>query len=95
MTNLQKISRKDNNRLKTLENRYDLLLNANNDFHYTQTKAAKYFKLLSRIKQQIAIERMVFRAINLKSTSKVRQEFLNPQNGLTMNDLFNLTSPTI
>jgi hypothetical protein len=98
MTNLGKISRKDQNRLKTLESRYDLLLEANNTFHYTQSgnpKTEKYFKVLLRIKQLIAIERMVVRAINLKAKSKVRQGFLNPQNGLTMTDLFNLTSPTL
>jgi len=48
-----------------------------------------------RIKEQIAIERMVGRAINLKATSRVRQGFLNPQNGLTMKDLRNLTSPLL
>lgn len=96
MTNLNKILAKDKNRLKTLESRYDLLLEANNTYHYTQSgnpKTAKYFKVLLRIKEQIAIERMVGRAINLKAKSRVRQGFLNPQNGLTMNDLFNLTSP--
>ena len=96
MTNLNKISAKDKNRLKTLESRYDLLLEANNVFHYTQSgnpRTAKYFKVLLRIKQLIAIERMVGKAINLKATSRVRQGFLNPQNGLTMADLFNLTSP--
>lgn len=98
MTNLNKISQKDNNRLKTLENRYDRLLEANNAYHYTQSgnpKTAKYFRVLLRIKQQIATERMVGRAINLKATSRVRQGFLNPQNGFTMTDLFNLTSPTL
>ncbi len=98
MTNVQKISQKDQNRLKTLENRYDRLLEANNTFHYTQSgnpRTAKYFKVLLRIKQLIAIERMVGRAINLKATSKVRQGFMNPQNGLTVKDLFNLTSPTL
>lgn len=96
MDNLNKILAKDKNRLKTLESRYDLLLEANNTYHYTQSgnpKTAKYFKVLLRIKELIAIERMVGRAINLKATSRVRQGFLNPQNGLTMNDLFNLTSP--
>jgi hypothetical protein len=98
MTKLNKISRKDNNRLKTLESRYDLLLEANNIYHYTQSgnsRTTKYFKVLLRIKELIAIERMVGRAINLKAKSRVRQGFLNPQNGLTMTDLFNLTSPTL
>lgn len=98
MTNVQKNSRKDNNRLKILENRYDRLLEANNTFHYTQSgnpRTAKYFKVLLRIKEQIAIERMVGRAVNLKATSRVRQGFLNPQNGLTMKDLRNLTSPLL
>jgi hypothetical protein len=98
MTNVQKNSRKDNNRLKTLENRYDRLLEANNTFHYTQSgnsRTAKYFKVLLRVKEQIAMERMVGRAINLKATSRVRQGFLNPQNGLTMKDLRNLTSPSL
>lgn len=96
MTNVQKISRKDQNRLKTLLSRYDLLLEANTTFHYTQSgnpKTAKYFKILLRIKELIAIERMVGRAINLKAKSRVRKGFLNPQNGLTMQDLRNLTSP--
>lgn len=96
MTNVQKISRKDQNRLKTLESRYDLLLEANNTYHYTQSgnpRTAKYFKVLLRIKELIAIERMVSKAINLKATSRVRQGFLNPQNGLTMTDLRNLTTP--
>ncbi len=98
MTNVQKNSAKDNNRLKTLENRYDRLLEANNTFHYTQSgnpRTAKYFKVLLRIKEQIAIERMVGRAINLKANSRVRQGFLNPQNGLTVQDLRNLTSPSL
>jgi hypothetical protein len=98
MANVKQISRKDNNRLKTLENRYDRLLEANNTFHYTQSgnpRTAKYFKVLLRVKEQIAIERMVGRAINLKATSRVRQGFLNPQNGLTMQDLRNLTSPSL
>lgn len=98
MTNVQKNSRKDNNRLKTLENRYDRLLEANNTFHYTQSgnsRTAKYFKVLLRVKEQIAMERMVGRAINLKATSRVHQGFLNPQNGLTMQDLRNLTSPSL
>jgi len=98
MANVKQISRKDNNRLKTLENRYDRLLEANNTFHYTQSgnpRTAKYFKVLLRVKEQIAIERMVGRAINLKATSRVRQGFLNPQNGLTMKDLRNLTSPLL
>lgn len=96
MTNVSKISKKDPKRLKTLKSRYELIVEANQLNHYTQCgnpKSAKYFKVLLRLKQLIAMEELVRKAIDLKAKSKVRQGFLNPQNGLTLTDLYHLTNP--
>jgi len=87
-------------RLKTLQNRYDRLLEANNVHHFTQSgnvRIDKYYACLLYIKRQIHTEQMRIINIGLKERnkvySKVRQGFLNPQNGFTMSDLRLLTQP--
>lgn len=85
-------------RLKTLQNRYDRLLEANNTHHFTQSgnvRIDKYYNCLLYIKRQISNEQMRILTINnnLRFPSKVRQGFLNPQKGLTINDLRLLTQP--
>jgi len=83
-------------RLKTLQNRYDRLLEANNTHHFTQSgnvRIEKYYDCLLYIKRQIATEEMKQIIFNPKGTSKVRQGFANPQYGFTMSDLRVLTQP--
>jgi len=83
-------------RLKTLQNRYDRLLEANNTHHFTQSgnvRIDKYYACLLYIKRQISNEQMKVITVNNNLKSKVRQGFLNPQNGFTMSDLRLLTQP--
>lgn len=100
MTNLVKISAIDNNRLKTLENRYDMLLEANQIYHHTMSgsgKCQRYLKLLLEIKKQIRERRTGNMKVN--ENSPLRQ-FLKKSKGLngfqilTKADLFNLTTPS-
>ena len=84
------------NRLKTLENRYDRLLKANDENHFTQSgnsRTEKYFTCMLYIKKEIATEINKNTIINNNLNSKVRQGFLNAQNGFTMADLRLLTQP--
>lgn len=98
MTNLSKISRKDKNRLQTLKNRRERLIELNLTNHYTQSgnaKIQKYYSCILYIRKQINdLECENLQPLK-KSTSKVFQGFLNPQNGLTLKDLRTLTAPAI
>ena len=98
MTNLVKISAKDKNRLQTLKNRREKLIELNLTNHYTQvdnSKIQKYYNCILYVRREINKEECKNVQPLKKSTSKVFQGFLNPQNGLTLKDLRNLTNPTL
>ena len=99
MANLIKISNKDANRLQTLENRYDRLLEANQKHLYIYSdKAARYLKTIRFIRMQIDLRRVENQKVN--SNSPVSR-FLRESKGmsgfqiLSKADLFNLTSPDL
>lgn len=98
MTNLVKISAKDKNRLQTLKNRREKLIELNLTNHYTQvdnSKIQKYYNCILYVRREINKEECKNVQPLKKSTSKVFQGFLNPQNGLTLKDLRTLTAPAI
>lgn len=98
MTNLVKISRKDKNRLQTLKNRREKLIELNLLHKYSQTgnpKIDKYYACILYVRRQIGFEELKKVKPIKKSTSIAFQGFLNPQNGLTLKDLRNLTNPTV
>ncbi len=98
MTNLVKISAKDKNRLQTLKNRREKLIELNLTNHYTQvdnSKIQKYYNCILYVRREINKEECKNVQPLKKSTSKVFQGFLNPQNGLTLKDLRTLTAPVI
>lgn len=98
MTNLGKISRKDKNRLQTLKNRREKLIELNLTNHYTQSgnaKIQKYYSCILSVRKQINdLDCQVILREN-KVTPKSFRGFLNPQNGLTVKDLRNLTNPRL
>lgn len=98
MTNLSKISRNDKNRLQTLKNRREKLIDLNLINQYTQSsnpKIQKYYNCILYIRKQINDLECKNAQPLKKSTSKVFQGFLNPQNGLTLKHLRTLTAPAL
>ena len=98
MTNLVKISAKDKNRLQTLKNRREKLIELNLTNHYTQvdnSKIQKYYNCILYVRREINKEECKKVKPIKKRTSVLFQGFLSPQNGLTVKDLRNLTNPTL
>lgn len=96
MTKLQKISRKDPKRLKTLKNRRERLIELNLNYGYTQSgneKIDQYYRCILYIRKQISIEECKNVHPLKTRASNVFQGFLNPKNGLTLRDFRNLTNP--
>lgn len=96
MTKLIKISDKDQIRLEILIIRRNKLIELNLKNGYTQTdnvKIDKYYKLILAVRRAINDLECANIASSKKSTSKAFRGFLNPQNGLTIKDLRNLTHP--
>ena len=98
MEKLGKISRKDKKRLQTLKKCRERLIELNLIHKYSQTgnpKINKYYACILYIRRQIGFEELKKVKPIKKSTSIAFQGFLNPQNGLTLKDLRNLTNPTL
>lgn len=96
MTNLNKISDKDENRLQTLFKRRERLIKMNKENHYVRVghpKIQKYYSCILYVRREINNEECKNISLGKKSTAKAFRGFLNPQNELSIKDLFNLTSP--
>jgi hypothetical protein len=98
MTKIGKVSGKDKNRLQTLRNRRERLIELNLTYKFSQTgneKINKYYACILYIRRQIGFEECKNVRPLKKRTSIAFQGFLNPQNGLTLKDLRNLTTPVL
>jgi len=86
-------------RLTTLQNRYDRLLEANQTHLYIYSdKAERYIKTIREIRTQIDLRREHNKRVNFNSAES---QFLRNSKGmsgvqiLTKKDMFNLTSPIL
>ena len=98
MKNLIQISGKDKNRLESLINRRERLIELNQNYHYTQSgnaKIQKYYNCILAVRKEISNIECANIQINKKSTSKAFIGFLNLQNGMTLKTLRTLTVPTV
>jgi len=100
MTKINKISNIDPQRLETLENRYDRLLEANQKHNYIYSdKINRYIDCLYTIKAQIAKRREENRKANENQPWRKALLATKGMNGaqamisLSKTDLFNLTAP--
>lgn len=92
MNNLSKAPK----RLMTLRNRREKLIDLNLKFGYSQTgnpKIEKYYACILYIRRQICFEECKKVKPFKKRASLAFQGFLNPQNGVTLQDLQILTTP--